>query len=77
MVVLMGRLAGKQSKTSNIPPLQTLMTLSTGALYSTSPNRTNPPYVFGPRKHEINIQLYCDISQAFNRVWHRGLLDKL
>ncbi|MEW8548488.1 MAG: reverse transcriptase family protein [Candidatus Thiodiazotropha sp.] len=27
--------------------------------------------------HEINCQIYCDISKAFDRVWHRGLILKL
>ena len=25
-------------------------------------------------KYEINCQIFCDISKAFVRVWHRGLL---
>ena len=29
------------------------------------------------RKHETNCQIVCDISKAFDRVWHRGLLLKL
>ena len=28
-------------------------------------------------KYEINCQIFCDISKAFDRVWHRGLLYKL
>ena len=28
-------------------------------------------------KYEINCQIFCDISKAFDRVWHRGLLLKL
>ena len=28
-------------------------------------------------KHETNCQIFCDISKAFDRVWHRGLLLKL
>ena len=28
-------------------------------------------------KYESNCQIFCDISQAFDRVWHRGLLYKL
>ena len=27
--------------------------------------------------HKINCQIFCDISKAFDRVWHRGLLLKL
>lgn len=27
--------------------------------------------------YEINCQIFCDISKAFDRVWHRGLLYKL
>ena len=27
--------------------------------------------------HEINCQIFCDISKAFDRVWHRGLILKL
>ena len=27
--------------------------------------------------HEINCQLFCDISKAFDRGWHRGLILKL
>ena len=27
--------------------------------------------------HEANCQVFCDISKAFDRVWHRGLLHKL
>ena len=27
-------------------------------------------------KYEINCQIFCDISKAFDRVWHRGLLLK-
>ena len=27
--------------------------------------------------HETNCQIYCDISKAFDRVWHRGLISKL
>lgn len=27
--------------------------------------------------HEINCQVFCDISKAFDRVWHRGLILKL
>ena len=28
-------------------------------------------------KYEMNCQIFCDISKAFDRVWHRGLLLKL
>ena len=28
-------------------------------------------------KYETNCQIFCDISKAFDRVWHRGLLLKL
>ena len=28
-------------------------------------------------KYEINCQIFCDVSKAFDRVWHRGLLLKL
>ena len=28
-------------------------------------------------KYEINCQIFCDISKAFDRVWHRGLSLKL
>ena len=28
-------------------------------------------------KYEINCQIFCDLSKAFDRVWHRGLLLKL
>ena len=27
--------------------------------------------------YEANCQVFCDISKAFDRVWHRGLLHKL
>ena len=27
--------------------------------------------------HEANCQVFCDISKAFARVWHRGLVHKL
>ena len=27
--------------------------------------------------HKINLQVFCDISKAFDRVWHRGLILKL
>ena len=27
--------------------------------------------------HEANCQVFCDISKAFDRVWHRGLTHKL
>ena len=27
--------------------------------------------------HKINCQVFCDISKAFDRVWHRGLILKL
>ena len=27
--------------------------------------------------HEINCQIFCDISKAYDRVWHRGLILKL
>ena len=27
--------------------------------------------------HKINCQVFCDISKAFDRVWHQGLLLKL
>lgn len=27
--------------------------------------------------YEANCQIFCDISKAFDRVWHRGLLSKL
>ena len=28
-------------------------------------------------KYEIKCQIFCDISKAFDRVWHRGLLHEL
>ena len=28
-------------------------------------------------RYESNCQIFCDISKAFDRVWHRGLLYKL
>ena len=28
-------------------------------------------------KYEMNCQIFCDISNAFDRVWHRGLLLKI
>ena len=27
--------------------------------------------------HKRNCQVFCDISKAFDRVWHRGLILKL
>ena len=27
--------------------------------------------------YEANCQVFCDHSQAFDRVWHKGLLHKL
>ena len=27
--------------------------------------------------YRLNCQIFCDISKAFDRVWHRGLLYKL
>ena len=32
--------------------------------------------MFSLENHEINYQIFCDISKAFDRVWHRGLILK-
>ena len=30
-----------------------------------------------PKKHRTIYHIFCDISKAFDRVWHRGLINKL
>jgi len=54
-------------------------------IYAVNEDETNGFKFYEIRRYKIsmptsisdNILIFCDISKAFDRVWHRGLVAKL